>query len=96
MTRNDAGETLNLQHKEYTPLLKTYATPGRNGDRIIPVADVERLATQLIGTAEVALRLGLSTGSAFHRLRRLGLGTVRSFLWSRSSVERLLFAGARR
>lgn len=63
MTRHDAGEALNLQHKEYTLLLKIYATPERNGARIIPVTDVENFATRIIGTAEVSLRLGLSTAS---------------------------------
>lgn len=94
MTGRDAGEALNLQHKEYTPLVKTYVTPGRNGERIIPVSDVEVFAADLIGSTEVALRLGLSSGSAFHRLRRLGVAAETSFLWPRQSVERLLFTNS--
>ncbi|MGZ8284049.1 MAG: TniQ family protein [Allosphingosinicella sp.] len=91
MTRHDAGETLNLQHKEFTPLLKSYGTPERNGERVIPVGDIERFAAQLIGTAEVALRLNLDPRSAFYLLERLGIGTVAPFLRERAAVERALF-----
>ena len=91
MTRHDAGEVLNLQPKEYTPLLKSYESGDHASDRIVPVAEIERLAQELIGSAEVALRLGISARSAFYRLQKLGIDTLHSFLWRRASIEELLF-----
>lgn len=72
MTRHDAGEALNLQPKEYTPLLKCY----ESGDHV--------------GSAEVALRLGINPRSAFYQLQKLGGGAPNCFLWSRASVEKRL------
>lgn len=90
MTRHDAGEALNLQPKEYTPLLKCYESGDHASERIVPVGEVERLAQELIGSAEVALRLGINPRSAFYQLQKLGGGAPECFLWIRASVERLL------
>jgi hypothetical protein len=54
--------------------------------------DVEAFAGGLIGSSEVALRLGLSSGAAFHRLRKLEIGAVRPSLWPRPLVEAAFFS----
>jgi hypothetical protein len=60
LTRQDAGETLNPQHKEFTPLRAGYGKPTPNGERFIPVADIEKPAERLIGSAEIRVHLAVS------------------------------------
>lgn len=90
MTRHDAGETLNLQPKEYTHLLRSYGAGWNASDRIVPMDEVQRFATGLISTSEVALRLGTNSRSAYHRLRKLGMSPVIPSAWDRGTAEKLL------
>jgi hypothetical protein len=90
MTRVDAGEVLNLIAKAYTPLLCTLPPVEGLGTEIW-LSVVEQLASQHIAGAEIGMRLGISSKSAYHLAQRLSVPLLGAAGFSRSHAESLIF-----
>jgi hypothetical protein len=65
MSKADAGEVLNLNPTKTTALLKHLPTPRGSHDRLVPLAEVERLGRIHIASIELALRRGVDATRAY-------------------------------
>ncbi|PWG01997.1 hypothetical protein [Sphingosinicella humi] len=93
MTRFDAGETLNVGPKAYTPVIN--AIIGRSAEaKFVRVHDVLQLATTHISAPEIGARLGISSRSAFNLASRIGVTFLGEAGWCRRDAEKLIFADA--
>jgi hypothetical protein len=88
MTKKDAAVALNLQSRHSTPLLASWPSNG-GGERTVPVADVERLASAYVSAAELAARLGMNGRAAAAAAERVGLQRASLAGYDRKAVDDL-------
>ena len=90
MSKQDAGETLNLAAKQCTEHFASVPTKVGQRAKSLPVADVLATAARSITPTEVAARLGTSAQSAYARLRAEGVPSHGIVGFCRTTAEEAL------
>lgn len=88
LTKQDAGEILNLQPKQVLPLLSDYS---EKLGRTVPVLDIVSLANKYISTAEISARLDINYKLVLRKARELQIRRISNVGFERDTVERLMF-----